>query len=107
MNPHEMRDLLKSTLIDSGVRYDLADHFIGHKFKDSYEKQDVLYPDTLRAEYSKASSRINIFSNFANYVKGYQNFETLKEEITQLRKEQVDSHKSMFAILQQNGIIPS
>jgi hypothetical protein len=107
MNSHELRDLLKSTLIDSGVRYDLADHFIGHKFKDSYEKQDVLYPDTLRAEYSKASSRINIFSNFANYVKGYQNVEALKEEVEKLRKEQVDAHKSMIAILQQNGIIPS
>jgi len=35
---HELRDLLKSTLIDCGTRIDVADHVIGHKPKDSYEK---------------------------------------------------------------------
>ena len=40
---HEFRDLLKSTLIDAGTRPDLADHFIGHAPKDTYEKQATLY----------------------------------------------------------------
>ncbi len=38
---HEMRDLLKSTLIDCGCRADVADHVIGHMPRDSYEKQAV------------------------------------------------------------------
>ena len=57
---HEMRDLLKSTLIDSGCRPDVADHVIGHAPKDSYEKQTLLYPDNVRAEFAKASNRINV-----------------------------------------------
>lgn len=57
---HEMRDLLKSTLIDSGCRLDIADHVIGHAPKDSYEKQVILYPDNVRTEFAKASGRINV-----------------------------------------------
>ena len=57
---HEMRDLLKSTLIDSGCRPDVADHVIGHVPKDSYEKQALLYPDNVRIEFAKASNRINV-----------------------------------------------
>ena len=76
----EMRDLLKSTLIDSDVRYDLADHFIGHKPKDSYEKQDILYPETLRSEYSKASKRLNVFTNFTSFVKGFENTKELQSK---------------------------
>ena len=60
--PHEMRDLLKSTLIDSNCRPDVADHVIGHASKDSYEKQTVLYPESLTYEFAKASARINILS---------------------------------------------
>lgn len=56
---HEVRDLLKSTLIDSGCRPDIADHVIGHTPKDSYEKQALLYPDSIRTEFMKASNRIN------------------------------------------------
>ena len=59
---HELRDLLKSTLIDAGTRIDIADHVVGHKPKDSYEKQAQLYPLTLRSEYMKASKKLNIFS---------------------------------------------
>ena len=59
---HELRDLLKSTLIDSGCRPDVADHVIGHSPKDSYEKQALLYPDSLRLEFSKCSNRINFLS---------------------------------------------
>lgn len=56
---HDLRDLLKSTLIDSGCRLDVADHVIGHSPKDSYEKQALLYPESLRTEFSKCSNRIN------------------------------------------------
>lgn len=59
---HELRDLLKSTLITCNTRYDVADHCIGHTPKDTYEKQHILYPDTMRAEYTKASKMINILS---------------------------------------------
>ena len=62
--PHEMRDLLKSTLIDSGCRPDVADHVLGHSPKDSYEKQALLYPESLTYEFSKASERINILSRY-------------------------------------------
>lgn len=108
-NSHEVRDLLKSTLIDCGVRADLADHFIGHKPKDSYEKQALLYPETLRKEYSKASKRINMFSNFANMVKGFENTEELKDKIRSLEEQQViniQAQKTMLTILQNKGIIP-
>ena len=70
---HETRDLLKSVLIESGVRYDLAEEFIGHKTKDSYEKQMKLFTTTLREEYIKASGRLNIFSKFQEFSKGASN----------------------------------
>ena len=60
---HEMRDLLKSTLIDSGCRPDIADHIIGHSPKDSYEKQTILYPKSIIHEFAKARKRINIFTD--------------------------------------------
>ena len=59
---HELRDLLKSTMIDSGCRIDVADHVIGHVPKDSYEKQTVLYPESIMQEFVKVSERINIFT---------------------------------------------
>ena len=109
INAHECRDLLKSTLLDAGVRPDLADHFIGHKPKDSYEKQATLYPETLRREYSKASKRLNILSGFSNYVKGFENTEEMKEEIIQLKqnqKVQIETQKTMLTLLKQQNIIP-
>ena len=39
-----------------------ADHVLGHAPRDSYEKQATLYLEEMRAEYAKASSRIDIFS---------------------------------------------
>ena len=62
MRAHDVRDLLKSTLLASGCKQYAAEHIIGHAPHDSYEKQAVLYPEDLRAEYAKASSRINIIS---------------------------------------------
>ena len=59
---HEVRDLLKSTLIVSGCAQHVADHVLGHAPRDSYEKQATLYPEEMRAEYSKASGRLNIFT---------------------------------------------
>jgi hypothetical protein len=109
INSHEMRDLLKSTLIDSGVRYDLTDHFIGHKPKDSYEKQHSLYPETMRDEYSKASKRLNVFTNFTGFVKGFENTEQLQEKIRSLEQQQktnIQTQKSMLTILKQKQIIP-
>jgi len=70
---HEFRDLLKSTLIDCGARYDVADHVIGHMPKDSYEKQAILYPESMRNEFMKASAKLNIFSNISKWMKGDQN----------------------------------
>jgi len=70
---HELRDLLKSTLIDCGARYDVADHVIGHMPKDSYEKQAILYPESMRNEFMKASAKLNIFSNISKWMKGDQN----------------------------------
>ena len=62
VDSHEMRSLLKSTLIECDCRMDVADHVIGHKPKDSYEKQAILYGSSVRSEYAKASHMLNIFS---------------------------------------------
>jgi len=85
---HEMRDLLKSTMIVCGCRYDVADHVIGHKPKDSYEKQATLYPESMRAEFMKVSKKINIFSNIAHYMKGTEDVEALQQQVTELRGNQ-------------------
>lgn len=86
VDSHELRDLLKSTLIDSGVRPDVADHLIGHKPKDSYEKQNVLYQENLRTEYVKASRRLNIFSQVSKFLKGNDDsrMSKLEDQISQL-----------------------
>ena len=59
---HSVRHLLKSTLKTYGCASYAADHVLGHAPRDPYEKQAVLYPANLRAEYAKASSHLNIFS---------------------------------------------
>jgi len=83
---HELRDLLKSTLIECGTRMDIADHVIGHKPKDSYEKQSLLYPETLREEYGKASPKINIFSNLFSNLQKTPNVQKLQNEIKELQE---------------------
>jgi|CXWL01.1.fsa_nt_gi hypothetical protein len=98
---HELRDLLKSTLIDCGTRIDVADHVIGHKPKDSYEKQSKLYPESVREEYSKASSKINIFSNFSSNMLKTANVQQLQTEVTSLKEivkrlEQKDSIREII-----------
>lgn len=84
---HELRDLLKSTLIDCGTRIDVADHCIGHKPKDSYEKQSRLYPESVKEEFSKASSKINIFSNMSSNLQKTANVQELQNEVVSLREE--------------------
>ena len=59
---HKVRHLLKSTLTTYGCAPYAADHVLGHAPRDAYEKQAILYPKNLRAEYAKASSHLNIFS---------------------------------------------
>ncbi len=81
MDSHDLRDLLKSTLIDSGCRIDVADHVIGHKPKDSYGKQAKLYPETLRKEYAKASQRLNLFTKFTSVTSGKDDADELKLEL--------------------------
>jgi len=83
---HEVRDLLKSTLIDCGTRRDIADHVIGHMPKDSYEKQTILYPESMREQYMKASRRINIFSNMRNNMQSTVDSQALKSEVETLKE---------------------
>lgn len=66
MTGHELRDLLKSTLISSGTAQYVCEHAIGHMTGDSYEKQHILYPEKSRIEYAKASKLINIFTHSKN-----------------------------------------
>ena len=70
IHSHEVRDLLKSTLLASGCAQYAADHVLGHAPRDSYEKQATLYPETLRAEYAKASGRLNIFASIERHLRG-------------------------------------
>ena len=116
MDSHELRDLLKSTLIDSGCRIDVADHVIGHKPKDSYEKQAKLYPETLRKEYAKASKRLNIFTKFTSVVNGTDDSDELKlqlkeklSELDRIKESRLDDEarqyrSERFAIEQQRQI---
>lgn len=69
ITPHEVRDLLKTTLLVCGCPEHMADHIIGHKPHDSYVKISKLYPERLRQEYAKASHMLNIFSHAENKIK--------------------------------------
>ena len=84
---HELRDLLESTLLDCSVRSDVVEHVTGHKPKDSYEKQASLYPNSLRAEFMKASKRLNIFSNMSYYMKGREETDALQRQIDGLKQQ--------------------
>jgi len=87
MDSHELRDLLKSTLINCKCSRDIADHVMGHKPKDSYEKQSLLYPDTIRLEYAKASKKINIFTKISNIMTGKENPDELIAELNEKSQE--------------------
>lgn len=94
---HELRDLLKSTLIANDVVQYVADLAIGHKIKDSYEKQDELYPEKSRAEYMKASRKINIFSNISHYLGGDFEKQSLHKQIQDL-KQQNDNNTRKYEL---------
>ena len=66
---HELRDLLKTTLMDCRCAQYVADFILGHKPRDSYEKP-AMYPDTLRREYAKASGKINVISKTESMLGG-------------------------------------
>ena len=94
---HEVRDLLKSTLNASGCAPYAADHVLGHAPRDSYEKEAILYPEELRREYAKASSRINIITKAAGNMNSpddpasqnvrIQELETKIKELTKINVE--------------------
>ena len=84
---HEVRDLLKSTLIASGCKQYAADHVLGHAPRDSYEKQTTLYPEELRAEYIKVSSRINILSKVESTLNTPDDPESLHARIKELEAQ--------------------
>jgi len=92
---HELRDLLKSTLIVEGVAPYVCELAIGHKVGDSYEKQDKLYPDKSREEYMKASSKINIFSNIVHNMNG-------SADATKYKKQIEDNQKVMTELVKDN-----
>ena len=84
---HQLRHLLKSTLIDAGCRIDVADHVIGHAPKDAYERQALLYPDSLRREYAKAAGKLNVFTNFETSIDGSGDIHQLRAEVESDRKK--------------------
>lgn len=103
ITPHETRDLLKSVLIDSDVRRDLAEEFIGHKTRDSYEKQAQLFTSTLRKEYVKASGRLNVFSKFKEISKGITTEDEMRQKLTEmeLKMQKMDKRISRTDKLRQ------
>ena len=88
---HELRDLLKSTLIVNGVAPYVCELAIGHKVGDSYEKQDKLYPAQSRLEYMKASKQINIFSNITNNMQENSEIALFKK-----RNEELEAKLAKF-----------
>ena len=84
---HEVRDILKSTLKTYGCASHAADHVLGHAPRDTYEKQAILYPENLRAEYAKASSHINIFSKIENNLNTADDPENLHARIKELEAQ--------------------
>ncbi len=99
-NSHELRDLLKSLVIDSSGRQDIADHIIGHKPKDSYEKQNELFPETLRDCYAMCRKKLNVFSNVSEYLK-HGDSKQVKELETVLHKVKSDHAKELDMIKQE------
>jgi len=106
---HELRDLLKSTLNSCGVSAYASNHLIGHMPRDSYEKEAILYPAKIRAEYMKASSTINIFTGFSKYISGDTERDVLSQEVEELkqkiRQEKTSSSAELDSIKEDNAKI--
>ena len=97
---HQLRKLIKSTLIDSGCRIDVADHVIGHAPKDAYEAQATLYPESIRREYAKGAARINVFTRMASVVEGRDGSESLRAQLTDMNlriDRMTDEHERLLA----------
>ena len=86
---HQLRKLVKSTLIDSGCRIDVADHVIGHVPKDAYEVQATLYPESLRREYAKGAARLNVFTRMASVVEWRDGSDDIRAQLAEMR-ERID-----------------
>jgi len=86
---HELRDLLKSTLIVEGVADYVCELAIGHKVGDSYSKMDKLYPDKSRTEYAKASAKLNIVSKMKSSLD--EDYKTISELETKMKNQIVES----------------
>ena len=87
LRAHKVRHLLKSTLTAYGCAPYAAEHVLGHAPKDSYEEQAILYPAKLRAEYAKASSRINIFSKVEGNLNSPNNADKLNARVKELEAQ--------------------
>ena len=87
MRGHAVRHLLKSILITSGCAQYAAEHVLGHAPRDAYEKQAILYPEMIRAEYAKASSRLNIFSKIESTLNSPKDPESQEARIRELEAE--------------------
>ncbi len=91
---HEVRDLLKSTLISDGCAQYAAEHVLGHAPRDSYEKQAILYPEKLRAEYARASASLNIFSKMESTLNSPKDPESQEAQIRDLKAEVAELRQS-------------
>ena len=85
MRAHGLRTLLKSSLEACGCAPYAADHVIGHKGKDRYQKPAELFPQKLREEYSKGSEMINLFSRLSSYVDIAGDSGSLLSQIAELK----------------------
>jgi len=96
LKSHELRDLLKSTIKACGGVAWVAQEVIGHMPQDSYDKEQLLYPDKIRTEYMKASATLNIFSNISNSLKPTQQQMDIKEMIREaVRNEKEESYEKI------------
>lgn len=85
MRAHGLRTLLKSTLEACGCAPYAADHVIGHKGKDRYQKPAELFPQKLREEYSKGSEMINLLSHRPSYVGIVGDSGSLRSQLAELK----------------------
>ena len=84
---HKVRHLLKSTLKTSGCAAYVAEHVLGHKPRDPYEQEAILYPEEMRRQYAKASSRLNISSKVESSLNGAKDPESQEARIRELEDE--------------------
>ena len=84
---HSARHLLKSAPKTYGCASCAADHVLGRAPRDPYEKQAILYPENLRAQYAKASSRLNIFSKVSSTLNTADDPENMHARIKELEAQ--------------------